>query len=209
MDEPLRGDSPNDDLDPTLLTEAGRASAMQDVVDELRATAIRAQAVDERGQALEDTLAENLEAENIRFRRRNNVLLTLVVLLLLSHLARWAQDYFVDTPRQERIEDVVTGPLSDANAKLDEITTYIRGQQAKSDASTAAVNAALEQIDQIRRVVCASSDPARQEACGQLPAAPAAPSIPSTSSTTPATVAPFLAPPTTTCPLLPNGKCRR
>lgn len=199
MEEPLTEDNASDDdIDPTLLLESGRASAIQTLADEAKAVA-------DHSQALEQTLSDAIIAENDRFRRRNNVLLFCVVALLVMSGIREYRASFVTGPKIDNIDKTVTGPLSNANAKLDEVVVYIHAQQARSDAGSAAIQAALTQIEQIRDLICASTDAVRQEACGETPPPPLA-TKPATTTT--------LAPTTTTtttiapCVTLPNGKCK-
>src|SRR5437879_3585918 len=110
-------DKPNDDIDPTLLLETGRASAIQDLSESVREAAEKADALASRGIALEGTLDRNIVAENRRFRRRNNVLLIGVAVLIIFSAFREWRSYYVTGPQLDRTEHTVTGPLSDANQK--------------------------------------------------------------------------------------------
>ena len=212
MDEPPTDDSASDDIDPTLLLETGRASAVQDLAAHIAEVEAQGKTLSDESGAIRNVLIDNIDAENRRFRRRNNVLLTVTFCLLFSVGALLWRSVFVTGPQIDRTEQTVTGPLSDANRKLDELVTYIEAQQARADAGAATVQLALAQIDQLRALICASEDPARLEACGQTPpptTAPPMPTAPRIPATTPTSVAPYLAPtPSTTCPTLPNGKCR-
>lgn len=117
----------------------------------------------------------------------------------------------------DTIRDAVTGPLSGANEKLDSIIAYINAQQAKADQNAAALSVAIQDLNQVRDLICQSSDPIREFVCALTPiptphVTPSPqPAIPTTTTTTqpPATTAPPAATTTTTtCPALPNGKCR-
>lgn len=196
------------------LAEDVRASRQQ--AEDLKAAteAMLAEAREEDA-AIAEVLLRSSQADNKALRRRNNVLVVLMVLLLVSRLAEWAQSYFVNDPRQQRIESVVTGPISDANGKLDEIVAFLHQVQQSGSSSQQSNSVALQEIERTLALICMSTDPGIAAACGSLPpiTAPPTTSRPTTTTTTSTTVVSSPSPlvpsnAAPSCTTLPNDKCR-
>jgi hypothetical protein len=132
--------------------ESGRASAIQDLAAQTAAMA-------ERGKAVETTLIDAITAENDIFKRRNRVLVGLVIALLLSQAYQQYRSIFITGPKVESIEQTVNGPLADANSKLDKLTKFVddlpKQQSGGSGQSTQLF------ID----LLCTTSDPVTLKFC--------------------------------------------
>lgn len=127
----------------------------------------------------------------------------IAILLFAVSNVTWALATWI-THDQVTSNTKVIDRLADANSKLDQIIGFINQAQAAGETNQAETSVAIQQIDQLRQLICQSSDAVRLAACGVTPE----PTVPETVQ--PAASVP-VSPPTFTnpCPTLPNGKCRK
>lgn len=108
-----------------LVKESGRIAAVQELAKDVRDLKAVAQAVGDRGLAVEETTIRELTTNNETLRRDNRFLKIAVGILVVMSIWREYRATFVTGPKVENIEATVEGPLSDANGKLDDIRDFV------------------------------------------------------------------------------------
>lgn len=134
------------DLDPELLRESGRASAIQDLADQ-------AKHMGDRAVALERANQKALQTQVSRWRRTTAYLAVAVAILGVMAIFQLV----IASENREILDDV------------DKLVTFVEEVEADdSPDNSAQLQSVFEAVFQIRDVVCASSDPQMREACSQL-----------------------------------------
>lgn len=146
----------NEDINPELLKESGRASAIQDLASKAKEAA-------DRGAAVEKAVVSAVTEENKKFRRqsRRQNLLLIVMAVLLAFTA------FNSKSNSDVLKNL------DKNQKgIDSLVQFVdsvKTSQSQGQQANAAVIAQIAQIAQdsstVLKVICTVTDPARKAAC--------------------------------------------
>lgn len=166
---PVRDDPTNPDIDPELLLESGRASAVATQNERIDSLAGDITSLLDESKSLKNVTLETVLAENGRFRRRNNVLIAMIFVLVLLNIYQQYRSTFVTGPKLDDIEKTVNGPLSKANEGIDKINAFIDQVKVTGAQNAAQQQLTRDQVTQLRDLICASTDSARLEACGETP----------------------------------------
>lgn len=94
------------------------------VLDALNKIVDRADEIAADSAAVQTVTREAIIADNVKFRRRNGILVSLVVILLIGVGVMVYRDIYVNAPEREKISQQTKG-LQDANEKLDNIEDFI------------------------------------------------------------------------------------
>lgn len=138
-----------DDIDPELLKHSGRASAIQDL-------AKQAKEMSDRAAALEDTTVDQMTKQNRVLWRAVKGLIFAVALLVAMQGWQTYRSLYVSGPKLDNIDSTVSGPLSDANGKLDFILDYIKQSEESNGGQV------------FLQILCSSDDELRQQKCDEL-----------------------------------------
>lgn len=129
---------------------------MQDLID-------KANALGQRGTALENTLVSSVTQENRTFKRRNRTLVIMLGLLLALNLWREGRSLFVTGPQINDIEDLVVS-IDKQSDEVSEIVSYVRELREREEAGQGGDGGAALFL----RVLCASEDPVRLAVCAEV-----------------------------------------
>jgi hypothetical protein len=99
---------------------AAGAKASNDMQDLIEAT----KAMADSSAAVERLTKESIVADNKKFRRRNGVLVSLIIVLCIGIGYLIYRDVAINAPGRDKIAAQTVG-LQDANAKLDDINEFI------------------------------------------------------------------------------------
>ena len=135
----------NSDLDPQLLRESGRASAIQDLADQ-------ASAMGDRAKALEHATQRALN-EQVKRWKRTSILLGVGIVLLMV------------------IGGINLGTNQSNRAILDDVhklVEFVEEVERDNAEPNPLLQKALQSAIEAREIVCRSSDPGMQEACAEL-----------------------------------------
>jgi hypothetical protein len=116
------------------------------------------QRVAEGQEATKEAIVKSITADNARFRRRNAVLLTVVLLLLLMQVFQTYRSVFTTGPILDRLDGNQEG--------IDALVSFV--EDVKADAAD---NEPVD-LQVFIRLLCASDDPVRQAACIEIGALP-------------------------------------
>lgn len=139
--------------DPPRTRAQGKAD--RDEVHDLVEVGMR---VAEGQEATREAIVKSITADNMRFRRRNAVLLSAVLLLLLMQGFQTYRALFTTGPLLARLDDNQEG--------IDALVSFV--EDVKEDAAD---NQPVD-LQVFIRLLCASDDPVRQAACVEIGAIP-------------------------------------
>lgn len=118
----------------TEIVEDNRAAGVR-ANDDINELITATQAIADNATAVEKLTRESIVADNKKFRRRNGVLVSLIVVLCLGIGYLIYRDVAINAPGRDRIAAQTEG-LQDANEKLDDINEFIEEIQAAEDQPT-------------------------------------------------------------------------
>lgn len=113
------------DEDDTLLKASGRITVLRDIRDDVKDLKQQAQELGDRGQAIEETTVTELTTNNRILRRDNRFMKIAITILISLNIFSNYRATFVSGPKLESVQETVDGPLTDANAKLDDVIEFI------------------------------------------------------------------------------------
>lgn len=136
--------------------------------DRVTQIADSAQDIAARAEAIENVVTEGMANDNRIFRRRNRILIDLLVVLILITMSSEFRLRYVVEPRAERTAEQVE-ELQRANAGISELLGFVRdAQDAPPGVTTDELRQVFAVVYEIRLLLCSLDDPIRADACRNL-----------------------------------------
>lgn len=148
--------------DPNKTESSSGAGSLQDLIN-------KAQSLGDQGEAWQKSMVVETTKSNQTLKRQNRILLVAVFLLVASQIWSTYRALFISGPNIESIKETVEGPLSNANAKLDDIILFIEEVKAAQDDSSTVnpeVQRVFKTVFTIKDILCEDpKTPEIVEAC--------------------------------------------
>lgn len=117
--------------------------------------------------AVEKLTAEALVNDNKIFRRRNRLLITALVILILLTCFQIYRQIYVTGPRAENTAQTVE-EIQEANEGIELLLNFINESQANNPEAAELQERVFEAALEIRYLICVTQDPALAAACAEL-----------------------------------------